>query len=77
MWKKAAVLLAAVGMLSACGHTPEERLVSGALIGGLAGATVGVLSDPHRHDRHYHGHHGHRRHGYKHRRHHRRHHGGW
>ena len=65
MLRKSALLLAVVGTLSACGHTPEERLVSGALIGGLVGATVGVASSPdHRHyrERDYHRR-GHHRHG--------------
>lgn len=70
MLRKGALLLAVAVTLAACGHTPEERLVSGALIGGLVGATVGVASGPH-----YNGHRGHhyRRHGHRHGHGHRRH----
>ena len=40
------VSLMMLGVLSACGHTPEERAVSGALIGATAGAIVGLASQP-------------------------------
>jgi hypothetical protein len=76
MLRKGALLLAVVGTLSACGHTPHERLVSGALIGGLVGATVAVASEPG-----YHSHRGHhykrRGHGHHHRHRHHRRHRGW
>jgi hypothetical protein len=49
MMRMGVVSLLMLGTLSACGHTPEERLVSGALIGATAGAIVGLASDP-RHD---------------------------
>jgi hypothetical protein len=64
MLRKSALLLAVVGTLSACGHTPEERLVSGALIGGLVGATLGVASGSdhgHYQERRYHRRNDHRR----------------
>ncbi|MGI9491922.1 MAG: hypothetical protein ACR2QF_05910 [Geminicoccaceae bacterium] len=66
MLRKSVILAAVAIMLGACGHTPEERLVSGALIGGLVGATVGVVSDPYYNDHHYshRRHHHHRHHGY-------------
>jgi hypothetical protein len=46
MLRIAAVTLALAVTLSAFGHTPGERVVSGALIGGLVGATVGVIAEP-------------------------------
>ena len=46
MLRKSAILLILLGLLSACGYTREERLVSGALIGGMVGAAVGVMSEP-------------------------------
>ncbi len=42
-----AVCVVILGLLSACGHTPEERLASGLLLGAAAGAVIGVASDPH------------------------------
>lgn len=67
MLRTSAIFVVVAGLLSACGHTPEERLVSGALIGGLVGATVGVISDPHHDDRYGHGYRHHRGHhrGYR------------
>ncbi|MGI9485941.1 MAG: hypothetical protein ACR2RF_08685 [Geminicoccaceae bacterium] len=38
-----------LGLLSACGHSPQERAASGALIGGAIGAVVGLANEP-RHD---------------------------
>ena len=40
-----------VGSLAACGHTPQERAASGALIGATAGALVGLASQPRHVDR--------------------------
>ncbi len=74
MLRKSALVVVLAGLLSACGHTPQERLVSGAIIGGLVGATVGVISDPH------HGGHGSYHYRQKKRHHHyrrHRHHNGW
>ena len=53
MLRKAMLLAAALGTLSACGHTPQERAASGALIGGAVGAVVGLASEPGYDDRHY------------------------
>ncbi len=46
MLRTSATLVVLLGLLSACGYTREERLVSGALIGGMVGAAVGVMSEP-------------------------------
>ena len=46
MLRNGAILLLMLGTLSACGHTPEERAVSGALIGGAVGAAVGLATEP-------------------------------
>ncbi|MDH3661071.1 MAG: hypothetical protein OEU92_13785 [Alphaproteobacteria bacterium] len=46
MLRTGAISLLMLGTLSACGHTPEERLASGALIGGAIGAVVGLASEP-------------------------------
>jgi hypothetical protein len=46
MMRIGAGLVAIVGLLSACGHTPEERLASGLLLGAAAGAAIGIASDP-------------------------------
>lgn len=84
MLRTGAMLLLTLGMLSACGHTPQERLASGALIGGAVGAVIGLASEPgygndyYEPDRRYER----RRHDHRHyerRRHHRRHHddGNW
>jgi hypothetical protein len=67
MMRIGAVSVVILGLLSACGHTPEERLASGLLLGAAAGAVIGVASDPHfgeRHksDRHYDDRHYKRRH---------------
>ncbi|MGI9419327.1 MAG: hypothetical protein ACR2RA_15985 [Geminicoccaceae bacterium] len=72
MLRTGAVSLMIVGMLSACGHTPQERAASGALIGGAIGAVVGLANEPH-HDGYYEPER--RRYGRSHRRHHRD--GGW
>ena len=47
MMRIGAVSVVIAGLLSACGHTPEERLASGLLLGAAAGAVIGVASDPH------------------------------
>ena len=75
MLRKGAIFLAMAVMLAACGHTPEERLVSGALIGAAVGATVGVVSDPYHHG--HRGHHYRRHRGHGHGHHHHRRHRGW
>ena len=59
MLRQGALIMAMVGTLSACGHTPEERVASGLLIGGAIGAVVGLASEPgydhyEDRDRHYH-----------------------
>ncbi|MEM9440154.1 MAG: hypothetical protein AAGA73_06885 [Pseudomonadota bacterium] len=58
MMRIGAVSVVIVGLLSACGHTPEERLASGLLLGAAAGAVIGVASDPnfgeHHRSKHYH-----------------------
>jgi len=46
MLRKGALVLLTVGALSACGHTPQERLASGVLIGGAIGAAVSLASEP-------------------------------
>ena len=74
MMRMAALSVLILGLLSACGHTPEERAVSGALIGGAVGAFVGLAAEP-RYDGHYRSD---RRHYHGGHRHHRRHdHGSW
>jgi hypothetical protein len=72
MMRIGAVSVVVLGLLSACGHTPEERLASGLLLGAAAGAVIGVASDPHfgeRHgrERHYEDRHHKRRHYGRHR----------
>lgn len=42
-----------LGLLSACGHSPQERAASGALIGGAVGAVVGLASEPRYKERRY------------------------
>ncbi|MGI9509896.1 MAG: hypothetical protein ACR2QJ_11190 [Geminicoccaceae bacterium] len=46
MLRIGAILLLMLGTVSACGHTPEERAVSGAVIGGAVGAAVGLATEP-------------------------------
>lgn len=46
MIRNGAASLLIIGMLSACGHTPQERAASGALIGAAAGAAIGLASQP-------------------------------
>lgn len=46
MMRMGAVSVLILGLLSACGHTPQERAASGALIGGAVGAFVGLASEP-------------------------------
>jgi len=53
MLRTGAVAVLILGMLSACGHTLEERLLSGALVGGAVGAAVGLASDPGHDDGYY------------------------
>ena len=79
MLRTGAVSLLIIGMLSACGHTPQERAASGALIGGAIGAVVGLANEPgyddgYRSDRYYDR--GYSDRGYERRRHHRHHRGG-
>ena len=45
MLRKGALMVAMVGALSACGHTPQERLASGVLIGGAIGAAVSLAAE--------------------------------
>ena len=73
MLRTGAVAVLILGVLSACGHTPEERLLSGALIGGAVGAAVGLASDPGHHDNGYYEpdrHYSKKHRGHRHRRHH-------
>lgn len=70
MMYKGALIVALVGVLSACGHTPEERAASGLLIGGAIGAVVGLASDGDYQDhdrsrRHYHRDRHHRKRGWR------------
>ncbi len=76
MMRMGAVSVLIVGLLSACGHTPQERAASGALIGAAAGAFVGLASEPRYRDDYYeHDHYRERRYERRdHRRHHR---GNW
>ncbi len=53
MLRTGAVAVVIVGLLSACGHTPEERVLSGALIGTAVGAAVGLASNQGHHDDYY------------------------
>ena len=78
MLRMSALSLALLGMLSACGHTPEERLASGLLIGAAAGAAIGLASTPddddyYESDRHYHKKHHKKRHKKRHHKHRHRH----
>lgn len=50
MLRRVAVSLSLLGLLSSCGHTPQERAASGALIGATAGALVGLASLEHEDD---------------------------
>jgi len=50
MLRTSLLSLLIIGTLSACGHTPQERAASGALIGATAGALVGLASLPGRGD---------------------------
>lgn len=78
MMRMGAVSVLIVGLLSACGHTPQERAASGALIGAAAGAFVGLASSEPRYRDDYYERDHYRGRRYE-RRHHRRHHrdGSW